>query len=106
MGVVVGMVALGAVVDFGDVVAVGDVVLGRAPGDVGTALLVVIDGVDAFAVLVRVLIDVAGAVGDADPPVGALPQPARTSPADVKAAKSTLRVVQGQLDDRLPISPR
>jgi hypothetical protein len=111
-GVAVGVVALGDVVDsgeavdFGDVVAVGDVLLVRAPGDVGSALLVVVDGVDAFAVGVDVLIDVAVTDGDADPPAGAFPQPARTSPAEARAGSSTLRAVHEPPDGSLPISTR
>lgn len=81
-----------------DVDSLGDVV------DVGAALRVVIDGVDAFTVPVEVVI--AGAVtdGDADPPTGALPQPATTNPTDVTADSSTVRVVRRLLDDSLPIS--
>lgn len=85
-------------VNLGDAVGLGDVV------DVGTALLLVIDGVVAFTVPAEVLIDVAVTDGDADPPTGALPQPARTSPTDVKADRSTVRVVQRLLDDNLPMS--
>lgn len=84
-------------------VAVGTVALGDVV-DLGTALLVVIAGVDALTVLVAVLIDVAVTDGDADPLVGAFPQPARTSPTDVKADSSTVRVVQGLLDDSVPMS--
>jgi len=85
-------------------VILGDVV-GLCDGvDVVTALLLVIDGVVAFTVSVEVLIDVAVTDGDADPPTGALPQPARTSPSDVKADGSTIRVVQRLLDDGLPMS--
>lgn len=87
-----------------DMVNLGDVV-GLCDGvDVVTALLLVIDGVVAFTVSVEVLIDVAVTDGDADPPTEALPQPARTSPSDVKADGSTIRVVQRLLDDGLPMS--
>jgi len=85
-------------VNLGDVVGPGDVV------DVGTALLLGIAGVVAFIVPAEVLTDVAVTDGDADPPTGALPQPARTSPSDVKADGSTIRVVQRLLDDGLPMS--
>jgi len=85
-------------VNLGDVVGPGDVV------DVGTALLLGIAGVVAFTVPAEVVTDVGVTDEDADPPTGASPQPARTSPTDAKADRSAIRVVQRLVDDSLPMS--
>jgi hypothetical protein len=85
-------------VGLGDAVGVGDVV------GVGTALLLVIAGVAAVTVPAEVLIGVTVAVGDTDPPTGALPQPARTSPTDVKLDSSIVRVVRRLPKVPLPMS--
>lgn len=88
--------------DDGDA-AVGTVTLGEV-GDLGEGAD--LNGVDAVAVLLEVLVDVAVTDDDADPPGESCPQPARTSPAEVTADSRTVRAVQALLEDLLPMSTR